>query len=37
MQRMLADKDMELEALREQIIDKEGIITDREQTIAARD
>lgn len=37
LQRMLADKDQELEALREQCFDKEQIITEREQTIAQRD
>ena len=33
----MADKDLELEALREQIVDKERDITERDQTIAVRD
>ena len=37
MQRVLADKDLELEALREQIVDKEKVITERDQTIVMRE
>ena len=33
----MADKDLELEALREQIVEKERDITGRDQTIAVRD
>ena len=33
----MADKDLELEALREQIVDKERDISERDQTIASRD
>ena len=37
MQNLLADKDLELEALKEQIVDKERVITERDQTIASRE
>lgn len=37
LQRLLADKDLELEALKEQIVDKERVITDRDQTLASRE
>lgn len=34
---MLADKDIEIAALKEQCVDKERAITQRDQTIAERD
>ena len=37
LQQMLADKDLEIQALQEQCVDKERIITGHEQTIQARD
>lgn len=37
MQRALADKDMEIQALTEQIVDKERVITELDQTVNERD
>lgn len=37
LQRQLADKDLELEALHEQIFDKEKIITERDQILVSRE
>jgi len=36
-QRCLADRDLEIEAMGEQLVDKERAITERDQTIAERD